>query len=129
MKGQGHGRNFLAPFVLDVVVIKRWDGFRLALTRVGLGLDARIKAQPSLLMLELPLYFIIFPPFEKSWFFFCFLFSFALAGGSAVLRVLDSGGFSRELPYRRPFPSLVSLFLPFLFLSFLFFQHFSFSFE
>uniref|UniRef100_A0A2N9F372 Transposase (putative) gypsy type domain-containing protein n=1 Tax=Fagus sylvatica TaxID=28930 RepID=A0A2N9F372_FAGSY len=25
---------------------------------------------------------------------------------SAVLRVLDSGGFSRELPYRRPFPSL-----------------------
>ena len=44
MKGQGHGRNFLAPFVLGVVAIKRWDGFRFALTRVGLGLDARINA-------------------------------------------------------------------------------------
>jgi hypothetical protein len=89
--------------------------FSIVLTRVGLGLDARIKAQPSLLMPELPIYFVIFPPFEKSWFFFCFLFFFALAGGSAVLRVFDSGGFPRELPYRRPLLSLVSLFLSFSF--------------
>uniref|UniRef100_A0A2N9HGK3 Uncharacterized protein n=1 Tax=Fagus sylvatica TaxID=28930 RepID=A0A2N9HGK3_FAGSY len=31
-----------------------------------------------------------------------------VTGGSAVLRVLDSGGFPRELPYRRPFLSLSS---------------------
>ena len=90
--------------------------FSIVLTRVGLGLDARIKAQLSLLMPELPIYFVIFPPFEKKLvLFFCFLFFFTLAGGSAVLKVLDSGGFPRELPYRRPFLSLVSLFLSFSF--------------
>ena len=72
--------------------------FSIVLTRVGLGLDARIKAQPSLLMPELPLYFVIFPPFGKSWLFFGFLFFLALARGSAVLRVLDSSGFPQELP-------------------------------
>ena len=98
MKGQGHERNFLAPFVSGIMAIKRRDGFRFVLTRVDLGLDARIKAQPSLLMLELPIYFAIFPPFAKSWLFFGFLFFLALAGGSAVWRVLISGGFAWELP-------------------------------
>ena len=42
--------------------------------------------------------------------------------------MLDSGGFPRELPYRRPFLSLVSPLLSFSFSFFSVFQHFNFSF-
>ena len=73
--------------------------FSIVLTRVGLGLDARIKAQLSLLMPELPIYFVIFPPFEKKLvLFFCFLFFFTLVGGSAVLRFARFWWFSSGAP-------------------------------
>ena len=75
--------------------------FPITLTRVSPGLDARIKAQPSLLMRELPIYFVIFPLFQKRLVLFMLSF-FVLTGGSAALIVLDSGDFPRELPYRRP---------------------------
>jgi hypothetical protein len=114
MKGQGH---FLAPFVSGVVVIKRWDGFRFALTRVGLGLDARIKAQPSLLMLELPLYFIIFPPFEKSWFFFLFSFLFCTCWRFRRLESARLRWFFSGAPVSATFPffgkSVSSFLVPF----------------
>ena len=86
--------------------------FPITWTRVTPGLDARIKAQPSLLMPELPIYFVIFPLFQKKVVSFVLSF-FLLAGGSAVLIVLDSGDFPRELSYRQPFLSLVSRFLSF----------------
>jgi hypothetical protein len=119
MKGQGHGRNFLAPFVSGVVVIKMGEGFQL-LRHVSTWGWTHVSRPTVPFNAKSAHLFRHFPSVSKK--LASFLHSFTvLAGGFAVLVVLGSGGFLRGLLHRQLFPSLVSQLLPFfrfLFLSF-----------
>jgi hypothetical protein len=127
MKGQGRGRNFLAPFVSGVMVIKTGrvsnypDTCRPGAGRTYQGPTVPFNAKSTHLFRHFP------SLSKKSWLLFYTLSPYLLEV-FAVLVVLGSGGFLRGLLHRQLFPSLVSWLLSFSFSFSFFFQYFGCSF-
>jgi hypothetical protein len=129
MKGQGHGRNFLAPFVSGVVVIKMGEGFQF-LRHVSTWGWTHVSMPTVPFNAKSAHLFRHFPPLSKK--LASFLHSFTvLAGGFAIwlcsVRWLSSGASTSATFFF--FGKSASSLFPFSFsFFFLYFQHFSFSF-